>query len=195
MIKNKNTKAIGWIICTLAAIFYCYEYVLRMEPSVMVTELMHAFQVNATQFGMLTAVFYFIYTPMQIIVGPLLDLYGPRKILTSAVVACAVGSYIFGTAHTLPIAAIGRLLIGFGSAFAFVTVLKLAASWLPQRFFAFFVGLATTLGMIGGMAGDIILIPLVRSIGWKQTISVGTIAGVILIPLVWLIIRDKPEED
>ena len=195
MIKNTNTKAIGWIICTLAAIFYCYEYVLRMEPSVMVTELMHAFQVNATQFGMLSAVFYFIYTPMQIIVGPLLDLYGPRKILTSAVVACAIGSYIFSIAHTLPIAAIGRLLIGFGSAFAFVTVLKLAASWLPQRFFAFFVGLATTLGMLGGMAGDIILIPLVRSIGWKQTISAGTIVGVILIPLVWLIIRDKPKEE
>ena len=94
MIKNTNTKAIGWIICTLAAIFYCYEYVLRMEPSVMATELMHAFQVNATQFGTLSAVFYFIYMPMQIIVGPLLDLYGPRKILTSAVIACAAGSLL-----------------------------------------------------------------------------------------------------
>ncbi|EKE01856.1 MAG: Major facilitator family transporter, partial [uncultured bacterium] len=93
------------------------------------------------------------------------------------------------------VAAIGRLMIGFGAAFAFVCVLKLTASWLPQRLFAFFVGLATTLGMIGGMAGDIILSPLVRSIGWKQTVNIGTIAGVILIPLIWIIIRDKPNTE
>ncbi|CAL7960344.1 Major facilitator family transporter transporter [Gammaproteobacteria bacterium] len=193
MIKTRNTITTDWIICTLAAIFYCYEYLLRMEPSVMVTELMHEFQANATELGTLSAFYYFIYTPMQIIVGLLSDLYGPRKILTLAVIACAVGSYIFGIAHTLPIAAIGRLLIGFGSAFAFVTVLKLAASWLPQRFFALFVGLATALGMLGGMVGSIVLSSLVHSIGWQQTITVGTVLGVILTPIVWLIIRDKPE--
>lgn len=193
MIKTKNTMTTGWIICTLAAIFYCYEYLLRMEPSVMVTELMHEFQANATELGTLSAFYYFIYTPMQIIVGLLSDLYGPRKILTLAIIACAIGSYIFGIAHTLPVAAIGRLLIGFGSAFAFVTVLKLAASWLPQRFFALFVGLATALGMLGGMVGSIVLSSLVHSIGWQQTITVGTVLGVVLAPIVWLIIRDKPE--
>jgi len=193
LIKTKNTMTTGWIICTLAAIFYCYEYLLRMEPSVMVTELMHEFQANATELGTLSAFYYFIYTPMQIIVGLLSDLYGPRKILTLAIIACAIGSYIFGIAHTLPVAAIGRLLIGFGSAFAFVTVLKLAASWLPQRFFALFVGLATALGMLGGMVGSIVLSSLVHSIGWQQTITVGTVLGVVLAPIVWLIIRDKPE--
>lgn len=193
MIKIKNIKIAGWIICTLAAIFYCYEYLLRMEPSVMVTELMHEFRVNATELGMLAAFFYFIYTPMQIIVGLLSDLYGPRKILTLAIITCTLGSYIFGAAHTLPSAAIGRLLIGFGSAFAFVNVLKLSATWLPSRFFALFVGLTTTLGMFGAMVGDIVLSSLVHSIGWKQTITIGTIIGAILIPLIWLIIRDKPE--
>lgn len=190
-IKN-NSSAKGWIICLLAAIFFCYEYILRMEPSVMVTELMHEFQINATQFGMLSAFFYFTYTPMQIAVGVLSDLYGPRKILTLAVITCTIGSYIFGIAPSLTVAAIGRLLIGFGGAFAFICVLKLTASWLPPRFFAFFVGLATTLGMLGGMTGDIILSPLVQIIGWKQTINVGTIAGLILTPIIWLIIRDQP---
>jgi MFS family permease len=154
---------------------------------------MHQFQVNATELGILSAFYYFIYTPMQIIVGLLSDLYGPRKILTLAVIACALGSYVFGTALTLPTAANGRLLIGFGSAFVFVAVLKLTASWLPQRFFALFVGLTTALGMFGAMAGDIILSSLVHSIGWKPTVTVGTTIGILLIPLVWLIIRDKPQ--
>jgi len=193
LIKIKTSK-IGWIICTLAAIFYCYEYLLRIEPGVMVTQLMQQFQANATQIGMISACYLFIYTPMQIVVGLLSDLYGPRRILTSAIIACAIGSYVFSIATTLEMAAFGRVLIGFGSAFAFVIVLKLAASWLPKRFFALFVGLATALGMLGGMIGNIVLSDMVRNIGWQRTINAGTVLGVILIPLIWLIIRDKPQE-
>lgn len=195
MTKIKNAQPIGWIICTLAAIFYCYEYLLRIEPSIMVNELMQTFQADATQLGILAAFFYFIYTPMQIVVGLLSDLYGPRRILTVAIITCTVGSYLFGSASTLAVAATGRLLIGFGSAFAFVCVLKLAASWLPARFFALFVGLTTMLGMIGGMFGVVALSSLVHTLGWKQTINIGTITGAILIPLIWLIIRDKPTTD
>lgn len=193
MIKIKNST-LGWIICSLAAIFYCYEYLLRVAPSVMVPELMQAFQANATEFGILTAFFYFVYTPMQIIVGLLSDLYGPRRILTLAVITCAIGSYLFSIAHVLLIAAIGRALIGFGSAFAFVCVLKLAHSWLPQRFFAFFVGLATTLGMLGAIFQITVLGTLVQDIGWKQIINIGTITGIVLVPIMWLVIRDKPED-
>jgi len=195
MVKTKKTPILGWIICSLAAIFYCYEYLLRIEPSVMVPELMQAFQANATKIGVLAAFFYFIYTPMQIIVGLLLDLYGARRILTIAIITCTLGSYLFSISDSFLIASIGRILIGFGSAFAFVCVLKLAATWLPLRFFALFVGLATTLGMLGGMFGVVILSSMVSDLGWKQTINVGTIIGVILIPLIWFTIRDKPHED
>ncbi len=191
MIKIKSS-VLGWIICSLAAIFYCYEYLLRIAPSFMVPELMQTFKANATEFGMLSAFFYFVYTPMQIVVGLLSDLYGPRRILTVAIVACAIGSYLFSIADILLIAAIGRSLIGFGSAFAFVCVLKLASSWLPQRFFALFVGLATMLAMIGAIAQVTILSSLIHTIGWQKTINIGTITGIILIPIICLVIRDKP---
>jgi sugar phosphate permease len=189
-----STYAMGWVICMLGAIFYCYEYLLRMEPSVMVPELMQAFQINATQFGILIASYYFIYSPMQIVVGLLTDLYGPRRILTIAVLSCAIGSFVFGVAHTFQVAALGRLLIGFGSAFAFVGVLKLSANWLPERYFGLFVGVATALGMLGGMLGDIVLSVFVHRFGWQETITVGTILGLILMPLIWSIVRDAPFE-
>ena len=190
--KNSKTLLTGWIICTLAALFFCYEYILRIEPSFMMPELMQEFQVNATQIGILAATFYFFYVPVQIVIGLLFDLYGPRKTLTFAVALCTIGSYIFGIAHTLPIATIGRLFIGLGGAFAFVGVLKLATVWLPHRFFAFFVGLATTLGMLGAILGNITLSYFVHNIGWRQTVTFGTIIGLILTPLIWFIVKDKP---
>ena len=189
----KYATILGWLVCGLGAIFYTFEYLLRIEPSVMVPHLMGAFNVTAGALGMLTALYYYAYTPMQIVVGVLLDRYGARKIMTLAIIACTVGSYIFSTTHILEVAGVGRFLIGFGSAFAFVGVMKLAAEWLPKHHFALFAGFATSLGMAGAMAGDIGLTAAVHTIGWQKTLQIGTIIGVILIPFIWLVVSDTPK--
>lgn len=190
-ITQSKTAMIGWIICGLGAIFYCYEYLLRIQPSVMVSELMRQFHISADKFSAVVSLYYLAYTPMQAIVGVITDLYGPRYILTFAVFICTLGSLFFGMADNLYMASIGRFLIGFGSAFAFVSALKLASIWLPLNRFALFAGLVTALGMFGGMVGDIGLTHLVEVLGWKQTIYASTIVGAILIPIIWVFIRDK----
>lgn len=183
---------IGWLVCAIGALFYCYEYLLRIEPSVMVSELMRQFNVTAGSLGMMIALYYYAYTPLQLVVGILIDRYGTRFILTLAVTACALGSFMFSTASSFYVAGVGRFLIGFGSAFAFVGVLKLAAEWLPKHHFALFTGFATALGMIGAISGDVGLTMLLRDMGWQRTLYIGTAIGVILIPVVLLLVRDTP---
>lgn len=190
-IDRPKTATIGWIICGLGAVFYCYEYLLRIQPSVMVAELMRQYHISADRFSAIVSLYYLAYTPMQAVVGVMTDLYGPRYILTFAVFVCTLGSLFFGIADNIYLASAGRFLVGFGSAFAFVSALKLASIWLPLDRFALFAGLVTALGMIGGMAGDIGLTHLVTTIGWKATIYMSTILGAILMPIIWLVIRDK----
>lgn len=190
-LANSKTSLMGWLICGLGAVFYCYEYLLRIQPSVMVPELMRQYHISADRFSAIISLYYLAYTPMQAVVGVITDLYGPRYILTFAVFICAAGSFFFGIADNLYVASIGRFLVGFGSAFAFVSALKLASVWLPLNRFALFAGLVTALGMIGGMVGDIGLTHLVTTFGWKQTIYAGTFLGAILLPIIWVVIRDK----
>lgn len=188
---TKKSLILPWIVCGLGALFYCYEYLLRIAPSVMMGDLMQAYHINATIFGNLAAFYYYAYTPMQIPVGVLMDRFGPRRLLTFACLACAIGSYLFAHALFLSLAQIGRFLVGFGSAFAFVGVLKLATIWLPPKRFAMIAGLTTSLGMIGGMVGDIYLTSLVNQIGWRATVSLSAVAGVILAIGLFLIVRDR----
>jgi MFS family permease len=166
---------------------------LRIEPSVMIPELMRQFSVTAASFGLITALYYYAYTPMQLVVGVLIDRYGTRLIITLAVAFCALGSFLFGTSSLVYLAGAGRFLIGFGSAFAFVGVLKLAAEWLPKHHFALFAGFAVALGMVGAMVGDVELSILVHQIGWRHTLHIGTSIGIILIPIIWLLVRDTPK--
>lgn len=191
--RLKKASTLGWIICSLGAVFYCYEYVLRILPSVMVPDLMRHFHVSAQQLSAVVSLFYLAYTPMQAVVGVMTDLYGPRYILTFGVFVCALGSFFFGISDNLYLASIGRFLVGLGSAFAFVSALKLASVWLPLNRFALFAGLVTALAMLGGIAGDIGLTHVVINFGWKKTIYAGTILGVILLPIIWFVIRDKKD--
>ncbi len=189
---NNQSRVLPWVICGLAAIFYCYEYLLRVSPSVMSTDLMDTFGISATALGNLVGFYYYAYAPAQIPVGLLMDRYGPRLILTLATLACAVGTMLFGGSQLYWVAAIGRFLVGLGSAFAFVGVLKLATMWLPANRFAFISGMATTLGMIGAMSGQIILTQIVAKIDWQNTVLYSGLFGFLLAPVLWLIVRDAP---
>ena len=196
MVKRMYPKVgfLAWIICGLGALFYCYEYFLRIAPSVMSTELMQTYHLNATQFGNLTAFYYYAYTPMQIVVGVFMDRYGPRLLVTLACLACAVGTYLFACSDILMVAQAGRFLVGFGSAFAFVGALKLATIWLPPERFAMVSGLITALGNVGAMVGDIALTSLVQHQGWRQTSMLSAVAGIGLAVLIVLIVRDSSKK-
>jgi sugar phosphate permease len=193
--NNDNKKYLfsAWLICGLGAIYYSYEYLLRISPSVMEGALRDHFRLSATGFGLLSAFYYYAYVPLQLPVGVLLDRYGPRILLTFACFICVVGTFIFASTQIFWIAAIGRFLVGFGSAFAFVGVLKLATIWLPEDKLAMVSGMASALGTIGAMLGDNLLGILVINLGWSQTVNLTAYFGIVLIFVLWFGIRDKKE--
>jgi sugar phosphate permease len=188
---DKKYWITAWFICGLGAIYYSYEYFLRISPSVMEPALRAHFGLSATSFGFLSAIYYYAYVPLQLPVGVLLDRYGPRLLLTFACFICVVGTFLFAATPLYSVAAIGRFLVGFGSAFAFVGVLKLATIWLPEDKLAMVSGLAAALGTIGGMVGDNLLGNLVIHVGWKKMVDITAYVGIVLMFILWLGIRDK----
>lgn len=193
MARKLSIKAVlfPWFICALGALFYSYEYLLRMSPSVMAENLMRFYHLTGVQFGYLSgSYYYYSYVAMQIMVGLLMDRFGPRRLLTFACLLCALGAYLFACSDYIVFAMIGRFLIGFGSAFAFVGAAKLATIWLPPRYFALISGIIFCLGMLGAAFGDIVLRRWVDYIGWQIAMISAAIGGVVLAVIIWLIVRD-----
>jgi MFS family permease len=194
LFTNHTLSWWGVCICAIGAFFYCYEFVLRIIPGVLQTELSIAFgHISATTFGELSAFYYFAYSPMQIPVGMLMDRFGPRRLLTFACLCCALGSWMFMDTSSIAIAGCGRFLVGFGSAFAFVGVLSLATHWLPKRYFSLVVGLVTTLGMLGIIYGEMKITTMAMTIGWRHVLSFTVVAGAALSLIILSVVRDGPE--
>lgn len=176
----------------LAAIFYLYELMLLVSPSVMYDDLALAFNTSAEQLGSLAAFYYYAYASMQIPVGLLMDRLGPRILLTLACLSCVIGCVIFGSAQSLWVAQLGRFVMGIGGSFAVVGCLKLASMWFPVNRFALLTGLMVAVGMMGGVFGQAPVAKLVMWQGWRQTMMMGAVAGGILALVIWLVVYDHP---
>lgn len=190
--KTNKTSLLGWFICGVGALFYAYEYLLRIAPSAMEDALRLHFNLTATGFGFLSAVYYYAYVPMQLPVGILMDRYGPRRLLTFACFMCVIGTYLFTDTTSAQVSAIGRFLVGAGSAFAFVGVLKLATMWLPENKLAMVAGLTSALGTIGAMVGDNLLVSWVNHSGWQNAMNTTALFGILLCAVIWYGITDHP---
>ena len=168
-----------WLMLVLSMIFYCYEFFLRISPSVMVGELMQYFQLDAFGISKLLALFYFAYTLGQIPAGLLLDRYPLRLILAIAAFVCAIGVALFIGTQSIACAWVGRFIIGFASSFAFIAVLKIARVYLPGKYFTRIVGVNIALGTVLASYGDV-LASYLKTQDFKDVFYINIFIGLML---------------
>lgn len=188
-------SAYPWLIVCCGMLFYCYNYFLRVSPSVMQNELTQAFHMNAYQFGSLAAFYYYAYTPMQVPAGMIYDKFGVRFVLCVACLMAVLGLSVFIQADSLGMASFGRFLIGLGTAFAYIGTLKLASIWLAPNRFATVAGLTTAIGMTSGALSQKYLTHFVELMGYKGALKTALVAGVVLSFVMILLVRNRPKNE
>ncbi len=190
---SRDKSLMPWIVWGLACLFYFYECLLQVSPGVMSNELMRDFSVTSQTLGILSGVYFYSYAAMQLPGGVLMDYFGPHRLLTLATIVCASSTIAFGMTDNFFMACIARLMIGFGSAFAAVGTMKLAANWFPAQRFALLTGLMVTIGMLGAIGGEAPLALLIDGVGWRQSMLIMGSIGLVLAVLLFFIAQDTPK--
>jgi sugar phosphate permease len=190
---KKKQLLLASMICTLAATFSLYEFILQVSPAVMTGELMRDLNLNAASLGTMAAFYFYSYTPMQLPAGLLYDRFGPRRLLTLATLICAIGALLFGTTLSVFMASLGRLFMGIGSAFSFIGALLLISRWFPTHYFALLAGLVQSMSSVGAIVGQAPLAAAINYLGWRCTLNSLCGIGIILALIIWAIVRDSPE--
>ena len=130
-----KSRFIAWTIWAVASIFYAYQYILRVMPSIMLDDLTSQFQMDAAVFGQFSGIYYIGYVGMMIPLGIILDKYGPKKVMTGCILLTVLGLLpIIWTDHWVyPI--LGRFLIGVGSAAAILGAFKIIRISFAEKYF------------------------------------------------------------
>ncbi len=189
---------VGWrpiAMFLVAALFYLYEFVLRVAPSAMFTDLMAEFSADAEQLGKLASFYFISYAVLQLPGGALLDRFGPRRLLTFAVMLCAISTFMFGFTQQLWVAYVARLFIGAGSAFAFISCVKIITLWFPSRLFSTLAGLTLAIGMLGGVAGQVPVSFALHYMSWRTLFFALGILGLLLGVTIWILVQDREQTE
>lgn len=184
-----NKKFYPWCVVFLSAAFLFYKYLLQVSPSVMTTQLMLNFHVNAEGLGNLAASYFYSYLFAQLFAGPLLDKYNPRVLTSFAMLLCGLGIGLFAVSHSLLGGMLSRACVGIGAAFATVSYLKMASVWFKPNQFAFVSGLLATAAMAGSMAAQVPMTLLVQHANWREALLICAALGLVLATLFYSFVR------
>ncbi len=181
------TRAISMYV--LAALFLFFEMGIQVSPSIMTHGLMSDFHINIFWLGLMSGAYFITYTAMQIPAGLFYDRFNVKSVIIIPLVICTIGGLIFSVAPNFYVASAARIFMGFGSAFAFIGVLVVASEVFPKKHFAVVVGMTQMLAALGAMCGELPLVPLVHHFGWRITMVMVSMIGVLLIIAILLFMR------
>ncbi|MFZ9595283.1 MAG: MFS transporter, partial [Bdellovibrionia bacterium] len=183
-----------YFIWICASIFYVYQFILRVSPSLIVDDLMGFFHLDASGVAQLSSLAMYAYALMQIPAGLSVDAFGVRRILMASVVLCLLGVSLFASTHDLHWAQLGRILLGTGSASAFLCVGKVSALWFPPERRAVLLGMTMAMGKVGGYLGNVGLSLMIAQWRWHTSLLLTHSLGLLTILGAYLMITSRQEE-
>lgn len=194
-ISNPITKRtrIAWIFFGLLSLPYILVYFHRVAPAVVAQELMKDFSISGQILGNLAAVYFYIYTLLQIPAGILSDAWGARRTVAIGSILAGIGSLVFGYSPIIEYAFLGRFLVGLGVSFVFVPMLQLFGKWFLPEDFPKVSGFSIFLGSAGAILASYPLGYLTELWGWRFVfLSVGWL-GILAGIINGIFIRESPE--
>ncbi|RAP38635.1 MFS transporter [Legionella quinlivanii] len=177
-----------FLIWLVGVSFVLFQFFLQLSSGVIIGAIMQETLISAFTASLLSSAFYYIYTSLQIPAGMLFDRRNTQTILTTTALICSIGCFIFANSMNIYLLFFGRIIIGMGSAFAFVGLSHLLRQHFSLRQFGFLIGLSETLGFVATMFGIIGLGILVSYFGWREFINSAALVGCLIAFFAWLFI-------
>ena len=192
--EQRRFERLRWSIYAILIVAYMTVYFHRMAPAVVAGDLMQAFQTSGAALGSLAAMYYYIYTAMQIPAGILADTLGARISVTLGSLIAGGGSAVFGLADSFDVAAMGRLLVGLGVSVVFVGLMRSNTHWFSERRYGSISGLTLLLGNIGSILAAGPLALLLTATSWRNVFVAMAVLSLGIAVLSALFVRSRPED-
>lgn len=173
----------------LSWIAFFITFVVWFSHAPLMGHLREAFDLTTEQVKALLILNVALTIPSRVIIGSLVDRYGPRKVFGSLLIISAFPCWAFAMSTSFEQLAITRLLLGFVGA-GFVVGIRLIGEWFPANEVGLAEGVYGGWGNFGSAAAAISL-PTVAMLfggddGWRWAIaSTGLIALLYGLVFLW----------
>ena len=193
LFRNKFFRA-SYLAWFSLALFFFYQYILRGTPWILIEELRGAFRINAQEFATFGSFYLVAYAVLQIPLGIIVDRIGVRAMSLYSIIVCLLGSLLFGFTDEFRLAQLARIIIGIGSASAFMCALKYIADHFPPGKRGFLMGATLSLGMAGALLTGNTVGYLDKLVDWHEILMVTTLIGVVVFALIFFTVKPAQKD-
>lgn len=166
----------------------------RVSTTVISPDLIKDLNLNTSQLGLLSSVFFYAFAICQLPLGLALDRFGSRVVVTLLNVLGVAGVLLFALAQTVAQCVWARVLMGIGMSCNLMGVLTLLAYWFPVNRFAFLNGIIGSIGVLGNLLAATPLAFLAQTFGWRKSFLLFAGVNALLSIGFFLIVRDRPPD-
>jgi MFS family permease len=166
-IAQPRTNGIATVIVLLLGLAILLNYIDRGAIAIAAPRLKPELGLSATQFGLAVSAFFWIYAPVQYVIGWACDRWCVYRLLAAGIALWAVSTMLMGLVGSLAALVILRLMLGLGESITFPGASKVIARHVEPRNRGMansVVGMGIALGpVVGTLAGGMI----VAYQGWR----------------------------
>ena len=184
-----------WATVALIVVLVVINYIDRSAISYAVDPLSKEFGITPAGYGVISSAFSIGYMVFAFLSGPLVDKYGPRKVLLAGMVIWSVATAVTPVSGGFTGLLLIRIVLGAGEAPGFPAATRVVSRWLPQ------VERGFALALVGGVAvsgslliGGPIITQLIATMGWRGMFWVLAVLGVVWALVAAGLLRNTPNE-
>ena len=184
-----------WLIIALLFAATTVNYIDRTMLGLLAPVLGDELGWSENDYGNIVTAFQAAYALGFLLMGWLIDRFGPKIGYSIAIAIWTIGHVAHGFAGSVVSFMAARIVLGVGEAGHFPSVVRASSEWFPQKERSYAIGWvnsATTIGVIL-TAPTIWLFMVWMGFDWRQTFIYSGVFGVVLLVL-WLWLYSNPRE-
>lgn len=183
-----------WRLFAVLALIYILVYFYRVSLAVVASDIARDLDLTPQQLGTLSGILFYVYAVAQLPLGPLIDRFGGRLVISGCGVLTAAGGLLFSAAQTLPAAMAARVLIGVGTAAVLMATFTIFSHWYSRQEFGRISGFMVAVGNLGNLAATAPLALAVAAVGWRHSFLAIAVLQALATALVFFAVRDRPPQ-
>jgi ACS family hexuronate transporter-like MFS transporter len=182
------TKA--WMLALAATLTMAVSYFDRQTLAVLAPTVTKALAISDTQYGLLVSAFSLAYLVGSPLAGLMIDRVGARRGLFGAVVLWTIVAALHMFVPGFGVLFVLRLALGLTEAPSFPGASQTVQRALPPASRARGFGVLFTGSSLGALIAPIAASKLAAAYGWRPAFFVTAAAGIVWLPIWWLVTRD-----
>lgn len=177
---NEKPSQFRWFLAVLMFLICFISYMDRVNLSVATPEIMKEFHFTKMEIGLLQTAFFVGYSLMQIPGGIMSELFGHRRVITTAATFWSVFTALTAACTSLPMFAVVRTLFGIGEGPLAPSFTRFVYRWFNTNEKA--RGSSFLLGGVffGPVIGPAATVALMLAFGWRSVFVIFGAVGIVL---------------